>query len=155
MSPFRRVRLDGRGVSSETVAWRPLALASGMMVAFALADGPPASAAAPQGRGQLRIGGTFVVEGTRASLTFEAVQSDSRCPKNARCIRAGEAVVLLVFRSGDGEKTALTFRVPPEGGATQSTRGYEIQILRLDPQAETEVEIAPGDYVATVRVQTP
>jgi hypothetical protein len=153
MSPFRRARVDGRSDSIDAVAWPPLALACGLMVALALADAP--AAAAPQGSGQLRVGETFPVAGTRASVTFEAVQSDSRCPKNARCIRAGEAVVLLVFRTGDGEeKIPLTFRVPPEGGATQSTHGYEIQILRLDPQTETEVEIAPGDYVASVRVQT-
>ena len=103
--------------------------------------------------GRLRVGETLRIGGTNASLTFARVERDSRCPKGVRCIRAGEAVVVFSVREEDGAVSTLTFEVPPGGGASQSFHGYRIQIVGLDPQAETDVEIAPSDYVATIAVQ--
>ena len=88
-----------------------------------------------------------------AALTFKAVTRDSRCPKDVRCIRAGEAVVVLELRDGSHETSTLTFDVPPGGGASQSLRGYRIDIVSLDPQAEADVEIAPRDYTATIGIK--
>ena len=89
------------------------------------------------------------IDGSSATLTFKAVTRDSRCPTGVRCIRAGEAVVVLELRGGSNETSTLTFEVPPGGGASKSLRGYQIEIVSLDPQAEADVEIAPGDYTAT------
>ena len=47
---------------------------------------------------RLRVGDTVQLDGSGAALTFKAVQRDSRCPKDVRCIRAGEAVVVLELR---------------------------------------------------------
>jgi hypothetical protein len=104
---------------------------------------------------RLRVAETLRVSGANATLTFVSVQRDSRCPKGARCIRAGEAVVVLSVREGNGDATTLTFEVPPGGGASQSFHGYRIQIVGLDPQTETDVEIAPSDYVATIAIRQP
>ena len=101
---------------------------------------------------RLRVGDMVQIDGSSATLTFKAVTRDSRCPKGVRCIRAGEAVVVLELRGGSGETSTLTFDVPPGGGASQSLRGYRIEIVSLDPQAEADVEIAPGDYTATVAI---
>jgi hypothetical protein len=81
------------------------------------------------------------------------VTRDSRCPKGVRCIRAGEAVVVLELREGADETSTLTLDVPPGGGASQSLRGYRIEIVSLDPQAEADVEIAPRDYTATIGIK--
>jgi hypothetical protein len=101
---------------------------------------------------RLRVGDVVQIDGSSAALTFKAVTSDSRCPKGVRCIRAGEAVVVLELRGGSGETSTLTFDVPPGGGASKSPGGYRIEIVSLDPQAEADVEIAPRDYTATVAV---
>jgi hypothetical protein len=103
--------------------------------------------------GRLRVGEALRIGGTNASLTFARVERDSRCPKGVRCIRAGEAVVVFSVREEDGAVSTLTFEVPPGGGASQSFHGYRIQIVGLDPQVETDVEIAPADYVATIAIQ--
>jgi hypothetical protein len=100
-----------------------------------------------------RVGETLRIGGTNASLTFVRVERDSRCPKGARCIRAGEAVVIFSLREEDGAVSTLTLEVPPGGGASQSFHGYRVQVVGLDPQAETDVEIAPSDYVAAIGVQ--
>lgn len=102
---------------------------------------------------RIRVGQTLEVPDARATITFEAVRSDSRCPKATQCIRAGEAVVALTWRDGKGESTVLTLNVPPGRGATRIRQGYAVEILRLDPEAEPNVRIAQGDYVATVRVR--
>ena len=101
----------------------------------------------------LRVGETLSLHGTNISLTFVRVERDSRCPKDARCIRAGEAVVVLSVRQERGGVSTLTFEVPPGGGAAQNFQNYRIQIIGLDPQAEADVEIASTDYVATIAGQ--
>jgi len=102
---------------------------------------------------RLRVGDVVQIDGSIAALTFKAVTRDSRCPKGVRCIRAGEAVVVLELREGADDTSTLTFDVPPDGGASLSVRGYRIEILSLDPQAEADVEIAPRDYVATIGIK--
>jgi hypothetical protein len=102
---------------------------------------------------RLKVGEALQIGGARTSLTFVRVERDSRCPRGARCIRAGDAVVVFSLREDDGALSTLTFEIPPGGGASQSFRGYRVQIIGLDPQAETDVEIAPDDYVASIAVQ--
>jgi hypothetical protein len=101
---------------------------------------------------RLRVGDTVQIDGSSATLTFKAVTRDSRCPTGVRCIRAGEAVVVLELRGGSGETSTLTFDVPPGGGASKSLRGHQIDIVSLDPQVEADVEITPRDYIATVAI---
>jgi len=102
---------------------------------------------------RLRVGDTVQIDGSGAGMTFKAVQRDSRCPKGVRCIRAGEAVVVLELREGADDTSTLTFDVPPGGGASQSVRRYQIELVSLDPQAEADVEIAPRDYIATIGIK--
>jgi hypothetical protein len=134
---------------------RSRALAAIVFTTVALLEGRVETAQGQDQSARLRVAETLRVSGTTATLTFVSVQRDSRCPKGARCIRAGEAVVVLSVREGNGDATTLTFEVPPGGGASQSFHGYRIQIVGLDPQTETDVEIAPSDYVATVAVRQP
>ena len=53
----------------------------------------------------LKVGESARVGDDRVGVTFEAVKSDSRCPIDAICITAGEAVVALRF-SVDGRTLA-------------------------------------------------
>ena len=108
---------------------------------------------APGEPSRIRVGQTLQVPDAGASLTFEAVRSDSRCPKGTQCIRAGEAVVALAWRDSKGESTVLTLNVPPGRGATRVWQGHAIEVVRLEPEAEADVRIAPGDYVVTLGVR--
>jgi hypothetical protein len=129
------------------------ALAAVVFTAGLFLEGRVVAPPAQEQPATLRVGATLQVRGGKTSLTFLAVERDSRCPKGTRCIRAGEAVVVFSLRGNDGRASTLTFEVPPSGGASQSFEGYRIQIIGLDPQAEADVEIAPADYVATVAIQ--
>ena len=128
-----------------------LTLAASLTMSVALAEVRVSSEKEQTAR--LRVGDVVQIDGSIAALTFKAVTRDSRCPKGVRCIRAGEAVVVLELREGADDTSTLTFDVPPDGGASQSVRGYRIEILSLDPQAEADVEIAPRDYVATIGIK--
>ena len=128
-----------------------LTLAASLTMSVALAEVRVSSENEQTAR--LRVGDVVQIDGSIAALTFKAVTRDSRCPKGVRCIRAGEAVVVLELREGADEISTLTFDVPPGGGASQSLRGYRIEILSLDPQAEADVEIAPRDYIATIGIK--
>ena len=128
-----------------------LTLAASLTMSVALAEVRVSSEKEQTAR--LRVGDVVQIDGSIAALTFKAVTRDSRCPKGVRCIRAGEAVVVLELREGADETSTLTFDVPPDGGASQSVRGYRIEILSLDPQAEADVEIAPRDYIATIGIK--
>ena len=128
-----------------------LTLAMSLTMSVALAEVRVSSENEQTAR--LRVGDVVQIDGSIAALTFKAVTRDSRCPKGVRCIRAGEAVVVLELREGADETSTLTFDVPPDGGASQSVRGYRIEILSLDPQAEADVEIAPRDYIATIGIK--
>ena len=124
-----------------------------VFMAGLLLEGLVAGAPTQEQSARLRVGEALQIGGARTSLTFIRVERDSRCPRGARCIRAGEAVVVFSLREDDGGVSTLTFEVPPGGGASQPFQGYRIEVIGLDPQAETDVEIAPGDYVASIAVQ--
>jgi len=128
-----------------------LTLAMSLTMSVALAEVRVSSENEQTAR--LRVGDVVQIDGSIAALTFKAVTRDSRCPKGVRCIRAGEAVVVLELREGADETSTLTFDVPPGGGASQSVRRYQIELVSLDPQAEADVEIAPRDYTATIGIK--
>jgi hypothetical protein len=120
-----------------------------------LVQGFVAAAPTLEQSARLKVGEALQIGGARTSLTFVRVERDSRCPRDARCIRAGEAVVVVSLREDDGAVSTLTFEVPPGGGASQPFHGYRIEVVGLDPQAETDVEIAQDDYVVTIAVRNP
>lgn len=122
------------------------------MTAVSLWEAPVKSKSAQPQTAELRIGEVLELTDGNTSLVFAAVENDSRCPKGARCIRPGEAVVILQLHDTRGV-TALTFKVPPDADVSQSAGGYRITVIRLAPEAELEREIAPGDYLATIAVQ--
>ena len=101
----------------------------------------------------LRVGETASIAGLNVSVTFDAVRSDSRCPTDARCIRAGAAVVALRLRASDAEAAELTAAVPPGGGTSETSGHYALHVVSLEPQTRGEVEIAQGDYRITVIVE--
>lgn len=101
----------------------------------------------------LRVGETERLEGGILTLSFEEVTSDSRCPKDALCVVAGEATVVFRARSKDRE-AALTFKIPPDGSDVRQFDDFKITIRALEPQPESGKTIDPGDYRADVLVES-
>lgn len=106
--------------------------------------GPDAIAGKPF---ELKTGVTASLpNGTR--LTFEAVKEDSRCPADAQCIWAGDAVVIVVLKAPKGPPESRELHMRPSGpGITYDD--YTITLTALAPYPRAGQEIRPADYVAT------
>ena len=81
-------------------------------------------------------------------IRFDTVRSDSRCPLDALCVRAGEAVIALTIgRSGDvpvGRELDTT----PARSSTNFLN-FTITLSALQPYPQSGRQIQPGDYVGT------
>ena len=98
----------------------------------------------------LKVGATAVVPGG-LTLRFESVSSDSRCPIDAICVWAGEAVVVMSLSTPSRSRVQREWRTTP-AGAEVAYAGYAIQLTGLRPYPSAGQPIPPGDYVATLKV---
>ena len=90
----------------------------------------------------------------RTRVTFEAVVSDSRCPTDVQCIRAGEAVV-RVGAAGQ-EHAAETVELQTTPGRDQApVAGLSLTLTRVLPEPNTKVQIKAADYRATFTLAKP
>jgi hypothetical protein len=98
---------------------------------------------------RLAPGQTATIAGEQLTVGFTGVESDSRCPANVQCIRAGEARVRLAFR---GFHTSADAILATEGAQPRSATfgAYAVHFIALEPQPRTDVP--RPQYVATFRV---
>ncbi len=78
------------------------------------------------------------------TITFEKVTGDSRCPNNAVCVWAGEAVISITFEK-DNVTYPLELKEP--GTADKAVEVFMDYTLNfhLEPYPEAGVEVSP-DY---------
>jgi hypothetical protein len=123
-----------------------------VLLSMACDGGMPTAPATASATVTLAIGETVAVPDTSLSLTFAAVSSDSRCPVDVVCIQLGEAVVALdaLARAGTSRFALSTT------GSRQVAQvgGYRIELASLLPERRASRPIDPGDYRATVHVDT-
>jgi hypothetical protein len=81
-------------------------------------------------------------------IKFETVRSDSRCPTDVNCVRAGEAVIALtVGKVGEvpvGRELDTT-----QAGSSTTFLNFTITLSSLQPYPRTDRQIPPGDYIGT------
>jgi len=84
-------------------------------------------------------------------LTFDRVRSDSRCPLDALCIQAGEAIVVLTLSQSAAAPVEQELRTTP--ALSEATYlSYVIKLVALAPYPRSTQQIRPEDYVATLTV---
>ena len=108
--------------------------------------GPPPVVAAGVGF-VLKVGEKARVGETGPLISFTGVPEDSRCPTDAACVRAGEAVVVLGVAG-----TSVRVAVPRDGSATATAAGYDVTVSDVSPLPSSTRSIDPEQYRATVRV---
>jgi hypothetical protein len=107
------------------------------------------SAEVPLGREfSLKPGESVIIESTDLRVTFLKVVNDSRCPADAVCIQAGDAVVALrVGKAG----VELRSSSAPEA----AVGAFLLRLERVEPYAYSGKTIEPGDYRAVLKVTQP
>ena len=90
------------------------------------------------------------IEGTGVQMRFEEVTSDSRCPINAICVSAGDAVVVIrVFDEIGSSRYELHTDI-----VRKSTmhRNVSIEVVDLQPYPFSGRPTDPSTYRATFKV---
>lgn len=98
----------------------------------------------------LKVGQSAAVSGTRLRIRFEHARDDSRCPTDVVCVWGGNARVRLsVDVDGEVEPLDLNTGLDPRAAPVD---GLVVSLEALQPEARTAIDIAPDDYVVTLRV---
>ena len=88
-----------------------------------------------------------------AKLRFDNVRSDSRCPIDAVCVRAGEAIIAVTLMRGSGNEARELQTVPAQSQFSYSK--YVVKLTELQPYPRSNSPTKTEDYVATFIVQIP
>jgi hypothetical protein len=98
----------------------------------------------------LRAGESAIVD-SRLTIAFERVVSDSRCPMDALCVWAGDAVARLSLKVGRGAPDTRELHTALNGSEV-SFSDYKITLTSLAPYPQSAGKIRAEDYVATLTV---
>ncbi|MDF5718815.1 MAG: hypothetical protein PUP93_34360 [Rhizonema sp. NSF051] len=103
---------------------------------------------------KLKYGQTAFINSEKLGIKFLTV-ADSRCPANARCIRAGDVTIELeILKNGDTiDDLMLTSEVTNQDYlASADFDGYSIKLLSVDPYPGLAPKTKISDDVATLIV---
>src|SRR3990170_6443811 len=81
-------------------------------------------------------------------IRFDTVRSDSRCPMDALCVRAGEAVIALTIGRTGELPVGRELDTTPARSST-SYLNFTITLSSLQPYPRSDRQIQPGDYIGT------
>lgn len=120
----------------------------GVLVAGACRDSPTQPDRVPKGQPfDLRVGDSALTTDD-VRIRFDTVRSDSRCPMDALCVRAGEAVIALTIgRTGEvpvGRELDTT-----SARSSTTLLNFTITLSSLQPYPRSDRQIQPGDYLGT------
>lgn len=140
---------------------RRLPWATGLLLVLASACGnqaPPGTVAptieerrVPRGEPfELDANERVGVEGSDLRIAFLDVKNDSRCPSDAQCPHAGDAVVQLAISALEGERT-LELHVVGEP-KVRGVFGHRVELISLEPAPSSGEAIEHDDYEVTLRI---
>jgi hypothetical protein len=99
----------------------------------------------------LRVGDQKNVFGRDLTVQFVSVLDDSRCPRDVRCVSAGNATIRIKVRRAFGPWQ--TFDIKLNGNnSTVSFRNYRIDFTSLTPYPRSNIRINRNGYRATLNI---
>ena len=88
---------------------------------------------------------------SKLKITFVSLVEDSRCPKGAQCVWAGNAKVRVKVTDARGRSE--TFEMNTNMGARGASFGsYAINLLDVTPRPATNIRINRNAYTATFEI---
>jgi len=100
----------------------------------------------------LKVGRSTSVDGEGIQVGFEAVVSDSRCPKGAQCIVAGDATIRVWLARGSQPHQTRELKTAPPDKAQAVIDSYRLTLSALTPEPTVDGTPRLSDYVATLVV---
>ncbi len=96
------------------------------------------------------LGDTVYIADTRLSIRVNGVPEDSRCPRDAVCVWAGNARVSLTLRhAANTDDVSVNTTLDPEAVVRW---GYTVQLVDVRPLPTAGQRIAPSEYVVRLAV---
>jgi hypothetical protein len=92
------------------------------------------------------------IKGQNLKVKLDSVLEDSRCPKDVKCVWAGDAKIMLSVRRGNGEASTMELHTNGQFAQTGKYQQYVIKLVALDPYPRTSAKLKPSDYVATLLI---
>lgn len=86
------------------------------------------------------------------AVKFVAVVEDSRCPKDAVCVWAGNAKIKLEVRKGRGAWKSVELNTNA-GPSAATIDGYEIKLVGLDPYPGSGGSGEKPAYTAKIEIK--
>ena len=99
----------------------------------------------------LAPGAAAVIGAENLQVGFDQVISDSRCPRGAQCIVAGDATVRVWLAKAPRGRENRELKTTP-GGSQAVYDAYKIVLVTVAPSPEVGSTIRPTDYVVTLTV---
>jgi hypothetical protein len=138
-------------MAAMAAALRSVALIASLLGVLACDDANPVGPTVPLGESfVLAPGETASIQGASINVRFVSVLSDSRCPSDAFCIQAGDAVVHISVGSIGGGLKEYDLHTVNMQPVTHDV--FSISLVQLSPSPLTTSTIKPGEYRATFRV---
>jgi hypothetical protein len=116
-------------------------------LASAACSSPTSPDVVPATPFDLQVGATATLS-DGLQIRFERVRSDSRCPLDALCVRAGEAIIDVSLAAANGSVEVRQMRTDATGSRI-AYADHTIELTALRPYPRSTQQIDPGDYVAT------
>lgn len=88
------------------------------------------------------------------TLEFLRKLSESRCPSDVECVRAGEATILVRFQPSSQSPALLSLMTPAgaSGSTVVDTLGYRLSLEELRPYPSSDNPQPLGPSVATIQI---
>lgn len=88
-----------------------------------------------------------------ATMTFDRVREDSRCPSGVACVWEGDAIVMLTLEQG-AERTELALHTARHPGPTEAAIGScRVELVTLAPEPRSGSRIQAQKYRARLLVR--
>ena len=81
-------------------------------------------------------------------IRFDTVRSDSRCPIDAICVRAGEAVIAITLSLRGEVAIGRELETVPSRSQVTHSR-FTVTLSELQPYPRSDRQTQPNDYIAT------
>jgi hypothetical protein len=128
------------------------------MVAGLLLLAPACSSSSSNGvtppvEANLGVGGSAAIIGTPWRVMFDSVISDSRCPVDALCIQAGEALLALELTSPYADPLPQDNPHFSLGASPVTVEGFQFTTLDVAPLRHVGDMVDPKSYRVTLRIE--